>query len=176
MVYEACAASGVGFDGVMDDSEPASVAQEHWDEHYTERATWTVQFLQGVRDRIGALPLHHALPAWYDSREAFALTEGGEEKTLDQWIAATVDVSAVMSYRDTADAVIELATEELKTGPVWIGVEIGDAGEGDAVDFSEEGSAAMLAEVVLLEERLETEPNFHGVMVHDYASWLTADP
>ncbi len=171
-VYETCAASGVDFDGIMDDSEPASVAKEHFDSHYSDRARWTVQYLQGIRERIGELPLHHAIPAWYDSRDAFAMTDGGEEKTLDRWIADTVDVAAVMSYRDTADAVLEIAAEELANGPSWLGVEIGDAGEGDHVDFSEEGEAAMLAEIEAIEAAQAGEANFHGVMVHSYAQWV----
>ena len=173
-LYEACANSDVGFDGVMDDSEPASVAKDHWESHYEDRARWTVQYLQGVRERIAGLPLHHAVPAWYDSRAAFAMTEGGEEKTLDRWIADTVDVTAVMSYRDTADAVIAIATEELSNGPAWVGVEIGDAGEGDHVDFSEEGDLAMQVELAAIESQLAGEPNFHGVMIHSYSAWITA--
>ncbi len=173
-VYETCAASSVGFDGIMDDSEPASVAQDHFDANYADRARWTVQYLQGIQERIGDLPLHHALPAWYDSRDAFAMVDGGEEKTLDRWIADNVEVAAVMSYRDTADAVIAIGTEELANGPAWLGVEIGDAGEGDHVDFSREGDAAMQVEIEAIEAQLVDEPNFHGVMIHSYSPWAEA--
>jgi hypothetical protein len=173
-VYETCAASGVGFDGIMDDSEPASVAVDHFFEHYDDRARWTVQYLQGIQERIGDLPLHHALPAWYDDRDAFAMTDGGPEKTLDAWIAETVEVAAVMSYRDTASAVIEIAATELTHGPAWVGLEISDAGEGDHVDFSEEGAAAMQVEIEAIEAQLTGDPGFHGVMVHSYSHWVTA--
>lgn len=174
-VYETCAASGVGFDGIMDDSEPASVANSHWNEHFEDRARWTVQYLQGIQERIGDLPLHHALPAWYDTLPGFSMSPEGVEKTLDQWIADTVEVAAVMAYRDTAAALIETAVQELATGPVWLGVEICDAGEGDHVDFSAEGAEAMMTEVRLIEAQLIDEPNLHGVMIHDYDHWVAAE-
>ncbi|MCP4805524.1 MAG: hypothetical protein GY884_09260 [Proteobacteria bacterium] len=174
-VYEAGAGSGL-FDGIMDDSESYSVAKSHWSEHTAKRSRWVLHFLDGVRERIGELPLHHTAPAWYDTLEPFPREDGGPEKTLDAWLADTVDVVALMSYRDTAEAVIEISSPELEQGPVWLGVEIADAGEGDSVDFSEEGSAAMMAEVERLEELTADDENVVGVMIHDYNHWKNAAP
>ncbi len=169
-LFATCASSTVGFDGVMDDSETHSVATDHFDKHYAERGRWLIDYLQGLRERID-LPLHHTLPAWFDDREAFALEDGGPEQTLDAWIADTVDVAALMSYRDTAEAVLQITETERTHGPVWLGLELGDAGEGDSVDFSEEGPDAMMQVVETLEAQLTSDPGLHGVMLHDYGAW-----
>ena len=174
-VYEACAASGL-FDGIMDDSESHSVAPNHWENHYEQRSRWAIQFLQGVRERIGDLPLHHAMPAWYDAKDPITMTDDGEARTLDVWVAETVDVAAVMSYRDDADSVLEITETERGNGPIWMGLEICNAGEGDSVDFSEEGSAAMVAATEALEAAMAGDPAFVGVMHHSYGCWRSAAP
>ena len=172
-LFETCASSTVGFDGIMDDSETHSVATEHFEEHYAERGRWLIAYLQGLRERTD-LPIHHTLPAWFDDREAFALEGGGPKQTLDAWIAQTVDVAALMSYRDTAEAVLEITETERAHGPVWLGLELNDASEGDSVDFSDEGPDAMMEVVEALEAQLADDPSLHGVMLHDHAAWLEA--
>lgn len=170
-LYEACAGADVGFDGIMDDSETYSVATDHWETNTFQRSKWVVKYLEGIRERIGELPLHHTIPAWYDEKTPFPLEEGGDEKTLDAWIADVVDVSAVMSYRDYHPAVLAVADTELGNGPVWLGQEICDAGEGDDVDYSREGEEVMLDEIRSIESSLADNENFVGVMVHSYDCW-----
>jgi hypothetical protein len=169
-LYQTIADSGLAFDGSMDDSEPASVAPLSFDEAYQQRARWHIDFLKGIKSRIGGMSLYHASPAWLDDRPPITMEDGAEAKTLNAWIADVVDVNALMSYRDTATAIMDVAATELATGPTLLGVELNDAGEGGHVDFSEEGAAAMLIEIEAIEEAQSDNPNFMGTMIHDYGA------
>jgi hypothetical protein len=166
-VFAACAASGVDFDGVMDDSEPHSVAQARFEADYAERAVGYLAYLRGVRARIGDLPFAHAIPAWFDDRPT--VEDEGKTDTLDVHVAGIVDVVAVMSYRDTAEAVREFSSGELDKGPTWIGVETGPSDESENVTFFDDGADALDAALDALE--LSEETGFAGTFVHDYAGW-----
>lgn len=168
-IYEACAASPAGFDGIMDDTEPASTPDGSWSADYVQRAEWHLEYLRGIRERIGDAPLHHAIPAWYDELEPLELD--GESATLDVWIARTVDAMGVMAYRDDADAILELASAELDRGSVWIGVETGPSDEGEEITFAEEGGMALDGALDEIEAEVGGHPNFRGFMVDAYESW-----
>ena len=170
-VYEACAASNVGFDGIMDDTEPASTPEGSWFTDHARRAAWHLEYLEGIRARIGDLPFHHAIPAWYDEEESVALGDTGALETLDVWIAGVVDVVGVMSYRDTASAILDIAASELEGGPVWIGVETAPSSEGEHITFAEEGASALSAALDEMEAEVGTHPNLRGFMVDAYESW-----
>ena len=172
-IYEGIASSGVPFDGVMDDSEPYAVMKDAWDSDFETRARDTVHFREGVKDRIGTLPLHHATPAWYHDLAPVSMVAGGETATLDLWLADTVDVRAVMSYRDTAEGILAFGAEELAAATVWLGAELKNTGEGDHVDFSSEGPDVMLDELDALDALVRTDPNYLGSMIHHYDEWLT---
>ncbi len=170
-VYEACVNSSVPFDGVMDDTEPASTPDGSWSTDYAQRAAWHLEYLRGIRARIGDLPFHHAIPAWYDARELLELDQSGTRATLDVWIAGVVDVVGLMSYRDNAADILDLAANELHNGPVWIGTETAPSTEGEHITFAEEGSTAMEAAFDQMTEEVGEDPNLYGFMVHAYETW-----
>ena len=170
-VFETCAASGVGFDGFMDDTEPASTPDGSFFTDFQQRAQWHLDYLRGIRERIGDLPLHHATPAWYDDLEPLALDDGATEATLDVWIAGVVDVVGVMAYRDSAEEVLPLAATELSRGPIWIGLETGPSSEGEGITFEDDGAAALEAAMSALADSTRDEPNLRGFMVDSYETW-----
>ncbi|MFH1463736.1 MAG: hypothetical protein ABIO70_05045 [Pseudomonadota bacterium] len=170
-VYEACTASAVGFDGIMDDSEPASTPDGSFSTDYEQRAAWHVAYLEGIRGRIGDLPLHHAIPAWYDELDPISMDGGATTATLDAWIAGVVDVVGVMAYRDTAPEILALAATELGRGPAWIGVETGPTDEGETVSFYDDGAAALASALEELADEVGGDPHLAGLMVDDYAHW-----
>ena len=171
-LYETCAASTVGFDAIMDDSEPYTYDTSSWNNDFETRARWHLEYLEGIGERVGSLPVHHATPFWYDSLGTFSREEGGEEKTLDGWIADVVDVVAIMSYRDDVDAIIEVAAGELENGPVWVGIETTELEHAPQATFFDEGPSAVDAALDGLEAQLDGTDNLHGLMVHSYAGWL----
>ena len=175
-LYEVCAASGVGFDGIMDDSEPASTPDGSWSTDFEQRAAWHLAYLEGIRERIGDLPLHHAIPAWYDERPALSLDGGATTDTFDAWIAGVVDVVGVMAYRDSAEAILPLVQTELARGPTWVGVETGPSEEGDQTTFADDGADALDAALAAMTAEIGGDPNLEGFMVHHYGSWRDLAP
>ncbi len=172
-VYAACAGSGVGFDGIMDDTEPGSTPDGSWGTDYAQRAAWHVEYLEGVRERIGDLPFHHAVSAFYDELEPLDLDGSGATETLDVWISRVVDVMGVMAYRDSAADVVAAAEGELREGKVWIGVETGASSEGEDVTFADDGAAALDDALDALGAVVGADPNLEGLMVDSYETWRT---
>ena len=170
-VYEACASSSVGFDGIMDDSEPYSFDSASWTADLQTRARWHLDYLEGIRARIGTLPLHHTIPFWYDDLTPVWEEEGGALQTLDAWIAERVDVVAIMAYRADVDAIIEVASGELENGPVWVGIETVELEHAPQATFFDDGPGAVDAALDGLQSELMDNENLHGLMVHSYAGW-----
>ncbi len=172
-LYAACAASNVGFDGIMDDTEPASTPDGSFTTDYVERAGWEIAYLNGIRDRIGGLPLGVAIPSWYDTLAPFSVDASATSATLDVWTAETVDEVGVMAYRDTAAATLEQSATELTNGPIWIGMETGPDSEGADLTFADDGAAAVDAAMTAMNDSVGSDPNFVGFMVDSYQSWST---
>lgn len=116
------------------------------------------------------------IPFWLDGiRVAF-----GERKdvSLLEVVMGASDCVALMSYRDTADAILDISKQELSIAArggvrVVLGAETGATGEGDFVTFFEEGAKAMEAELAKVVSALESAnvPAGAGIAVHYLGSW-----
>ena len=116
------------------------------------------------------------IPFWLDTiRVAF-----GERKdvSLLEVVMGASDCVALMSYRDTANAILDISKEEIaianKGGVrVVLGAETGETGEGDVVTFFEEGASYMDAELAKVMQALESVnvPAGTGIAVHHFGSW-----
>ena len=76
-------------------------------------------------------------------------------------IAANCDCMCLMSYRDTAGNIFGCGSEPIKSSEVYhtkllFGIELGDSGEGDKVDFSAEGLYTAWSELYKLDQKLKT--------------------
>jgi hypothetical protein len=116
------------------------------------------------------------IPFWLDNiRVSF-----GERKdvSLLEVVMGASDCVALMSYRDTAEAILDISKQELSIAAkggvrVVLGAETGATGEGDFVTFFEEGAGAMEAELAKVVSRLESAdvPAGAGIAVHHLGSW-----
>ena len=116
------------------------------------------------------------IPFWLDNiRVSF-----GERKdvSLLEVVMGASDCVALMSYRDTAEAILDISKEEIAIASkggvrVVLGAETGATGEGDFVTFFEEGAQAMEAELAKVVSRLESAdvPAGAGIAVHHLGSW-----
>lgn len=116
------------------------------------------------------------IPFWLDGiRVAF-----GERKdvSLLEVVMGASDCVALMSYRDTAEAILDISKQELSIAAkggvrVVLGAETGATGEGDYVTFFEEGAKAMDAELAKVASQLESKsiPAGAGIAVHYLGSW-----
>lgn len=114
------------------------------------------------------------IPFWFDE---FTVKRGEEQLPLLDLLAQNADVLCLMSYRDSAQAVLECAQKELTVGKrygcqVICGVETHSA-EGDHVSFMEEGKAYMYQECAALYEALskQSDEGKYGIAVHYLETW-----
>lgn len=163
------------FSGIQLDVEPHQLpgyAQQ-------EQAYWALyaDFVEkaAAQTRQDGVELALAIPFWLDN---FTLAgEKGQEPLLD-FLARQVDILCLMSYRDTAEAMLETAQRELKLpgqSPVKIvlGAETYSQ-EGNFVSYMEEGKAYMYAELAKLYQTLEEEnlPWGWGLAIHSLETWM----
>ncbi len=118
----------------------------------------------------------------YGSKRAYTGTVmheyDGTTMDLMDVIAHNVDCMCMMSYRDTAKAILDTATAGRtaadKAGcKIVYGVETGDDGEGDYVDFSADSKEIMYTELSRLSTRLESKPPVggYGFAIHYMRMW-----
>lgn len=88
------------------------------------------------------------------------------------------DCITLMSYRDTAEAMLDVSKTEIAMATarnvrVVLGAETGETGEGSIVTYFEEGSAKMDAELAKVSAALDTAkvPAGAGIAVHHLGSW-----
>lgn len=113
------------------------------------------------------------LPFWFDSDTAVI---DGEEKALLRIAAESADTLTLMSYRDTAAAILNVSKEEIaaaKQGGCRIvcGCET-HSSEGDSVSFMEEGKGEMVRQLADASALLAgTGLDEYGVAVHYLNTW-----
>ena len=116
------------------------------------------------------------IPFWLEGiRVAFGECKG---VSLLEVLMGVSDCVALMSYRDTAEAILDISKEELAIAAkggvrVVLGAETGETGEGSIVTFFEEGSKVMDRELAKVEKALESAkvPAGAGIAIHHLGSW-----
>lgn len=102
----------------------------------------------------------------------------GTTMDLFDVIANNVDCMCMMSYRDTAKAILDTATAGRNAADkagckIVYGVETGDDGEGDYVDFYADSKEIMYTELSRLNTKLEskTPVGGYGFAIHYMRMW-----
>lgn len=116
------------------------------------------------------------IPFWLDNIKV-AYGESAESPLLDVLMDCS-DCVALMSYRDTADAMLDVSKTEIALAKtrnvrVVLGAETGETGEGSVVTYFEEGAAKMDAELAKVSAALDAEkmPTGAGIAIHHLGSW-----
>jgi len=134
----------------------------------TDRAAIVRSFLE-LLDRMGGSgPLEVDIPFWYGD--------------LAGDVLARVDAVTVMSYRDTASAIIEVGSDTLgrATKPVRLAAETRPTPDCARCSFhgtSQRHLAAVLAETERAVRAAQAPraarrfPAYAGIAIHDYAAW-----
>ncbi|MEM6568109.1 MAG: polymer-forming cytoskeletal protein [Planctomycetota bacterium] len=180
-MIETIVATGL-FDGVVDDSQPYGVQYyvdrelQNWlfDEPDRAAADMTA-YLGGARVLLGDLELVKTCPFWYDSdaRLLDVRDAAGEPLgTFADVVAAQVDLTLVMAYRDTLDGpngILELVSGEADRGPMIVSVETSDLGSAlDFLTYFEEGYDVLAADLERVASELAGTPGYRGASVHHY--------
>jgi hypothetical protein len=94
-------------------------------------------------------------------------------------VLARVDAVTVLSYRDTAPAIMAVGSPLLRLGdltgrPVRLAAETQPLPDCPECTLAEEGAAALEAVVGQVDAAAATaHPAYAGLVVHHYASWRT---
>ena len=172
--YQRRAAKSERFYAIHLDVEP------HQDPKLSESRKWQLYADFVLR---AAADIHAAgekvewdIPFWLDN----ILVEYGEKKgvSLLEVVMEASDCVALMSYRDTAQAILDISKGEIAFASkgktrVVLGAETGETGEGDFVTFFEEGEKTMQSELSKVVHALEEAklPYGAGVAVHHLKGW-----
>ena len=116
------------------------------------------------------------IPFWLDGiRVAYG---DREDAPLLDVLTENSDCITLMSYRDTAEAMLDVSKTEIEMAKarnvrVVLGAETGETGEGSFVTFFEEGAAKMDAELAKVAAALDAAkvPSGAGIAVHHLRSW-----
>lgn len=177
--YQRRAPADARFDALHLDVEP------HQDAKLPDARKW--QLYADFVCRAAAL-VHRAgekiewdVPFWLDNLEVDYDHRAGVP--LLEVVMGLSDGVTLMSYRDKAEAMLELGQRELELAGkyrcrVVFGAETGKTGEGDFVSFAEEGAAFMRGELDRLRAALKAKPTLKGkgVAVHHVGSWMKLAP
>ncbi|MEM9382053.1 MAG: hypothetical protein AAGB93_19005 [Planctomycetota bacterium] len=180
-MIETIVATGL-FDGVVDDSQPYGVEYEidgivrNWlfDEPDLAAADMTA-YLGAARVLLGDLELVKTCPFWYDSDARLLGVQDAAGAPLGSFadvVAAQVDLTLVMAYRDTLDGpsgILELVSGEADRGPMVVSVETSDLGSAlDFLTYFEEGYDALVTDLERMASELTGTPGYRGAAVHHY--------
>jgi hypothetical protein len=114
-------------------------------------------------------PIEIDIPFWFDDMVSY----GGEEKPLYQALIDTASRVFVMSYRDTAEMMYDVAREEIRYAasvnkPIMLGAELYSL-EGDQVSYAEEGKIYLYEQLDLLKAMVNYSRA--GVAIHHIDTW-----
>ena len=116
------------------------------------------------------------IPFWLDDIKV-AYGEIAEAPLLDVLMDSS-DCVTLMSYRDTAAAMLDVSKTEIALAKarnvrVVLGAETGETGEGGVVTYFEKGAAKMNAELAKVASALDAAkvPAGAGIAIHHLAGW-----
>lgn len=153
------------FDGIHLDIEP------HQDPSFsTNRLDLITKLINLVYNlKQFDIEFHYDIPFWLDD----LVTIDGTEKKAHEWMIDYADKVVIMSYRDTKDAILNVASDEYiyansVNKEIMISVETYST-EGDFVSFYEEGKKELNSVIdSLFCDKID---GISGIAIHHIKSW-----
>jgi heme/copper-type cytochrome/quinol oxidase subunit 4 len=130
-----------------------------------------IDFVTAVITQYPDIKIDFDIPFWFDN---YTVLVNGGERPLHEVVIDSATRVFIMSYRDTAEKIIDISKEELsyaksKNKQIFLGVEC-YSNEGDQVSFVEEGKQVMYAEINKLKDLIPYQK--YGVAIHQVARWF----
>ena len=174
LAYQKAAAPDEKFYALHLDVEP------HQDSKLSDARKWQLYadfVLRAAADvHAAGEKIEWDIPFWLDDKKV-AYGEREDAPLLDV-LTENSDCITLMSYRDTAAAMLDVSKTEIGMAAkgkvrVVLGAETGETGEGSIVTFFEEGAAKMDAELAKVTAALEAAkvPAGAGIAIHHLGSW-----
>lgn len=151
------------------DDEQTSDVNESFSENRHEYLTKYVEFVYYATNTYQSVMFDFDIPFWIDD----AITFKGETKECFKHVIDMAGRVFVMSYRDTAEKIVDVANEELeyaktKNKKIALSVEM-TSSEGDQVSFEEESKKQLCKELEEVECLIDQEILFS---VHHIETWF----
>lgn len=174
LAYQKAAAPDEKFYAIHLDVEP------HQDGKLSDARKWQLYadfVLRAAADvHAAGEKIEWDIPFWLDG---IRVTYGYlENAPLLEVVMSAADGVALMSYRDTAEATLDVSKTEISLAKkrnvrVILGAETGETGEGSVVTYFEEGAAKMDAELAKVLAALDAEkvPAGAGIAIHHLGGW-----
>ena len=177
--YQTYAPATAKFDGIHVDIEPYALAEWETKRGATVRSFQDVIVELATFSKSKNLRFEADIPFWFDEITYNNAAYG--KGNLAEWSIKSTDGVALMSYRDTAQAIIEISSKEMAWGQqygkkVRVGVETMQSVDYPFISFHEEGEAAMERALVDVQTAFGSYSSFAGVSVHHVGSWMTLQP
>ena len=155
------------FTGIHFDIEPHQ--HPDFERERGKLITAFVELVYGLKSAYPDLMLEYDIPFWLDDE----ISLNGETKPAYAHIIDASSGVTVMSYRDSAEAILNCASEEISYAvsvgkPLNLSVETGE-NDDDIVTFFEEGALYMQEQLNLAKENL---PVSFGIAIHHFRSWF----
>lgn len=178
--YNAAVEPGEQFAAARIDLEPHQLAE--WK---TERdritglwAETAAQFAAEVRKTPG-LAATADVPFWLDGYKV-----AGTGPLMHNFMIDTFDELTIMAYRNCAEGrggILDVASTELASAraagkKLTIGVETKQNNEAPTVSFYGMSDTYMQSELLKVRDKLQDDPAFAGISVHDYKAWTQLKP
>lgn len=160
------ASSPSKFAGIHLDIEPHQ--HPEFDERREELITKYVELTFSLKRDFLSLRIEYDIPFWLDDE----ITVKGQTKPAHEFVIDNAARVTVMSYRDSAEKILDCAEEEIsyaiKTGkPLNLSVETGE-NDDDIVTFYEEGNDFMMKQLSVVRAAL---PDNFGIAIHHIKDW-----
>ena len=154
------------FKGVHLDIEPHQFAD--FKTNREKRITQLIEFASLIKNEYPNIKFDYDLPFWFEDEIFFE----GEAKPAFAHIMDMSNRVFIMSYRDSADAILKCAKEEIdyaiKTNKaIFLCIETGEEEEG--VTFLNFGKKFMNCELDKVKKQI---PKHFGIAIHDINRWF----
>ena len=153
------------FEGVHLDVEPHQ--HEQFSSRREELILLYIDFLNRVTNDYPSVHFDADIPFWLED----VVTYNGETKEAFKFVTDIVNRVFVMSYRDSAEQILNVGSAELeyanqKNKPIFLCVETGN--EEDIVTFIEEGKNYMNEQITLIGDLTDLKFN---IAIHHIKTW-----
>lgn len=153
------------FEGVHLDVEPHQ--NPDWENDRENIIIRYLDFVKTVTERYSYIKFDFDIPFWFDDIINF----DNQTKELYKFVFDYADRVFVMSYRDSAEEMVKVSSEELDYAKeinksIFLSVETGE--EEDIVTYYQEGKAYLYSQIENLKDLINQD---FGLAIHHIKSW-----
>ncbi len=155
------------YSGIHMDVEPHQF--DDFEDNRTQYIYSLIDLAYYLKETFPEIKFDYDIPFWFDDE----ITFNGATKPAYAHMIDIANRTFLMSYRDSANAMLEVSKEELEYAKninkiVILGAETAKSDETDIVSYYEEGKTYMNEQLQIVCESL---PNNYGISIHHIKSW-----